>query len=200
MLSARHDEIKAGQSKAALSPPTQLAAARIQRRAAEIIRAGLLSPSSAPAPLADSARIIAFPGRAQRCDGPMLGVSAVWPDKPLRNAADAAHRRPPTPFQAKPVETAKCFTVADRIALLEWSSQGGGGYARVALEEGVPGATPDRSGYVLLYRQYDRFAVLGLTRRASDILVWRCSDGMGFGAYPTMAAALADLPSAAEAS
>ena len=200
MLSARHDEIKAEQSKAVLSPPTQLAAARVERRAAEIIRAGLLSPSSAPAASAASARIIAFPGPARRCAGPMPDVLVGWPDKPLGNVADVSHRRQPTSFQAKPAETARCFTVADRIALLEWSSQGSGGYARVMLEEGVPGATPDCSGYVLLYRQYDRFAILGLTRRAGDILVWRCSDGTGFGAYPTMAAALAGLPPVAEAS
>jgi hypothetical protein len=200
MLSARHDEIKAGQSKAALSPPTQLAAARVERRAAEIIRAGLLLPSSAPAASAASACIIAFPGPARRCAGLMPDALVGWPDKPLHNVTDVSHRRQPAPFQAKPVETAKCFTVADRIALLEWSSHGSGGYARVMLEEGVPGATPDRSGYVLLYRQYDRFAVLGVTRRAGDIMVWRCSDGTGFGAYPTMAAALAGLPPAAKAS
>jgi len=200
MLSARHDKTKAGQSKAALPPPTQLAAARIQRRAAEIIRADLLSPSSAPAASAASARIIAFPGLAQRRDGPMPDGPAVWSDKLLRIVADASHRRQPALFQAKPAETAKCFTVADRIAILEWSSHGSGGYARVTLEEGVAGATPDRSGYVLLYRKYDRFAILGLTRRAGDILVWRCSDGTGFGAYPTMAAALAGLPPAAKAS
>ncbi len=200
MLSARHDGIKAGQSKAALSPPTQLAAARVERRAAEIIRAGLLSPSSAPAASAASARIIAFPDLARHCAGPMPDVLVGWPDKPLRNASDASHRRQPTPCQTKPVETAKCFTVADRIALLDWSSQGSGGYARVMLEEGLPGSTPDRSGYVLLYRQYDRFAILGLTRLAGDILVWRCSDGMGFGTYPTMAAALAGLPPGAKTS
>lgn len=200
MLSARHDEIKAGQSKAALSPPTQLAAARVERRAAEIIRAGLLSLSSAPAASAASARVIAFPDLARRRAGPMPDILVGWPDKSLHNAPDASHRRQPAPCQTKPVETAKCFTVADRIALLDWSSQGSGGYARVILEEGLPGSTPDRSGYVLLYRQYDRFAILGLTRLAGDILVWRCSDGTGFGTYSTMAAALAGLPPGAKTS
>jgi hypothetical protein len=190
MLSLRHDEIKAGQSKASLSPPTQLAAVRLKRQAAEIVRTGLLPPASAPAA---SALIIAFPGPAERRAVPMPDAPAGWPDKPLCGFADAPHFR-------HPAETAKCFTIEDRIALLEWSSQGSSGYARVVLEEGVPGATPDRSAYILLYRRYDLFATLGLTRRARDILMWRCSDGTSCGIYPTMAAALAVLPLAAEAS
>ncbi len=197
MLSLRHDEIKAGQSKASPSPPTQLAAARSERRAAEVARTGLLQPTSVPAA---SALIIAFPSPAGRFAVPMPDGPAHWPDKPLPDIADALQRRRSAPFQAKPVETANCFTTADRIALLEWSSEGSSGYTRVVLEEGVPGATLDRSAYVLLYRRHDFFATLGLTRRASDILVWRCSDGTGCGAYPTMAAALAGLLPAAEAS
>ena len=184
------DEIEAGQSKASLSPPTQLAAVRLERQAAEVVYTGLPPPASAPAA---SALIIAFPGPAERCAVPMSNGPVGWPDKPLCSIADASPRR-------HPVETAKCFTIADRIALLEWSSQGSSGYARVVLEEGVPGATPDCSAYVLLYRRYDLFATLGLTRRAHDILMWRCSDGTGCGIYPTMAAALAVLPLAAEAS
>ena len=196
MLSVRHDEIKAGQSKASLSPPTQLAAARLERRAAEVVRAGLLPPALAQAA---SALIIAFPSPPDRCATSMSDGPAGWTDKPLSNVEDASHRRHPAPFKAKPFETATCFTVADRIALMEWSSQGSGGYARTALEEGVPGATPDRSAYVLLYRRSDLFATVGLTRRAGDILMWRCSDGTGCGTYPTMAAALAGLPPAPRA-
>ena len=194
MLSVRHDEIEAGQSKASLSPPTQLAAARLERQAAEVVRNGL--PSPAPAV---SALIIAFPNPAERCAVPMPDGPEDRTYGPLRNIADASHLWRPTPFGAKPAETATCFTIADRIALLEWDGQGSGGYARMALEEGVPGATPDRSAYVLLYRHHDQFAALGLTRRAGDILVWRCSDGRGCGTYPTMAAALADLTPAAKA-
>ena len=197
MLSVRHDEIEAGQFKASLSPPTQLAAARLERRAAEVIRAGLLLPAPAPAA---SALIIAFPRPAELCGIPMHDGSAGWTDKPLCNTEGASYCRHPAPFQAKPVETATCFTIADRIAFLEWRSEGSGGYARTALEEGMPGATPDRSAYILLYRRHDLFASIGLTRRAGEILVWRCSDGTGCGTYPTLAAALADLPSAAGAS
>ena len=197
MLSVCYDDIEAGQSKASLPPPTQLAAARLERPAAEIVRAGLLPPASG---LAASACIIAFPGSIEGFAIRMPDDRAGWPDKPMCNVEDASHRRHPVPFQAKAVETATCFTIADRVALLEWRSEGDSGYSRTALEEGVPGATPDRSAYVLLYRRSDLFATLGLTRRAGDILVWRCSDGTGCGAYPTMAAALADLPPAADAS
>lgn len=194
MLSVRHDEIKAGQSQASLPPPTQLAAARLERRAAEAVRAGLLPPASA------SALIIAFSGAAGRCAVAMPEGLAGWTDMLPGNIGDAPPRRHPAPFGAKPVERATCFTIADRIAFLEWSSQGSGGYAQTAMEEGVPGGTPDRSAYILLYRRHDLFAAFGLTRRAGNILVWRCSDGTGCGSYPTMAAALAALTPAAEAS
>ncbi|MGI4942296.1 MAG: hypothetical protein ACRYHQ_17315, partial [Janthinobacterium lividum] len=143
-----------------------------------------------------SALIIAFPGAAGRGDKPTPEGLAGWTDKPPHNVTGALHRQHRAPFSAKPVETAKCFTIADRIALLEWSGQGSNGYARTVLEEGVPGATPDLSAFILLYRRHDRFATLGLTRRATEILVWRCSDGTGCGSYPTMAAALAGLPPA----
>ena len=200
MLSARHDKSKAGQPKAALPPPAQLAAARAERRAAEGVRTGVLPAASAPATLAGSARIIAFPGPALRAAAAVPDHSADLPGQPQRSMAGASQRRLPATLQAVPTDTAKCLTVADRIALLEWSSQGSGGYARVALEDGIPGAAPDRSGYILLYRQHDRFATLGLTRRGNGILVWRCSDGTACGTYPTMAAALAALPLAAKAS
>lgn len=196
MLSVCHDAIKAGQSKEFPCPPTQLAAARLERQAAEVVRNGLLPPASASAA---SALIIAFPGFAGRSAIAIPDGPARWADKRLGDIADASQRRRPAPFPAKPVETAKCFTIADRIALLEWGNEGSGGYVRTVLEEGMPGATLDRSAYVLLYRRDEFFATLGLTRRAGDILVWRCADGTGYGTYPTMAAALADLPPAAEA-
>ncbi|HEY0206004.1 MAG TPA: hypothetical protein VGC15_17835 [Acetobacteraceae bacterium] len=196
MLSVRHDGFKAGQTQASLSPPTQLAAARLGRQASEAVRARLLPPASAQTA---SALIIAFP-TAGRCAIPMPAGVAGWLEKPVRNVADASHRWHPVPFQAKPAETATCFSISDRIALLEWSSQGSSGYARIVLEEGVPGATPDRSAYVLLYRHHDPFATLGITRHAGHILVWRGSDGTGCGIYATMAAALAGLPPAPEVS
>ena len=200
MLSAFHDEIKAGKSKAAPSSLTQLAAARLERRGAEVVRSGLLPPAFTPATPTSSARVIAFPRPAQRRPSPMPDAAACWSDTPQHDSADALHQQHPAPFQAKSAETARCFTVADRIALLEWNTQGSGGYARVVLEEGMPDTTPDGGSYVLLYRRHDLFANLGLTRRASEILVWRCSDGTGCGTYPTMAAALADLPPAVKAS
>ncbi len=195
MLSVRHDEIKAGQSKASVCPPTQLAAARLERQATEAVRTGLLSPAAAPAA---SALIIAFPAPADRYAAPMADGAAGWTGKPLLNVAGAVHRRHSAPFPTNPAETAKCFTIADRIALLEWRSQGSSGYARIALEEGVPGATPDRSAYILFYRHHDLFASVGLTRRAGDVLLWRCSDGTACGVYSTMAAALAGLPPVTE--
>ena len=195
MLSARHDESKAGQPKAALSLPAQLAAARAERRTAGGVRADSLPAASVPVASADSARIIAFPGPAL-CPAAMPGALADLPGQPARNAADASHQR----IYGASADTAKCLTMADRIAVLDWSSQGSSGYARFALEDGVPGAAPDRSGYVLLYRQHDRFATLGLTRGTTGILVWRCSDGAACGTYSTMAAALAALPPAAKAS
>ena len=71
MLSARHDKSKAGQPKAALSPPAQLAAARAERQAAEGVRTGVLLAASAPVTPASSARIIAFPGPALRVAAPV---------------------------------------------------------------------------------------------------------------------------------
>jgi len=91
---------------------------------------------------------------------------------------------------------ARCLTVADRMALLAWSSHGGGGYARILLEEGISGAAADRGGYILLYRSREHWATLGLNRRVTGISVWRCSDGADLDTYVTMAAALAALPPA----
>ena len=200
MLSARHDKSKAGQSKAAPSPPAQLSAARAERRVAGGVPTGAMPSASALPVSGESARILAFPGPALRPSASIPDASADLPGRFSHGTAATLTRRLPPAFRALPAETAKCLTVADRIALLDWSGQGSGGYARVALEEGVPGAGPDRSGYVLLYRQHDRFATLGLTRRAAGVLVWRCSDGTACGTYPTMAAALAALPPAAKAS
>lgn len=144
-------------------------------------------PFPLPATLRVSQARAALPGQAlARLPGPSLdGTRAAPLPRPLATT------------HPLPAEVARCLTVADRMALLAWGSHGGGGYARVVLEEGIPGAAPDHSGYVLLYRCHDRWATLGLTRRVTGILVWRCSDGTALGTYPTMAAALAALPPAA---
>lgn len=196
MLSARHNKSKPGQSKATLPPLAQLAAARAEHRAAESARASAMPSAPAPDAAVGTARILAFPGAAHRAAAPSPEARARWPE-PSGSTPD---RHAPAVLHAARADTARCLTMSDRIALLEWTSQGSGGYARVVLEEGVPGDAPDRSGYVLLYRQCDCWATFGLTRRAAGILVWRCSDGSAHATYPTMAAALAALPPAARAS
>ncbi len=160
------------------------------------------APACSPA-LPASAQILAFPVTA--ASRTFQSRTAAWPrhalaHRPGRSADGTQATSQTHPLAAVrpiPVEVARCLTVADRMAVLAWGSHGGGGYARMVLEEGSPGATPDRGGYVLLYRSHDRWATLGLTRCVTGMLVWRCSDGASLGTYATMAAALAALPPAA---
>ena len=137
-------------------------------------------------------------GASGRAAQPASGLRAAWAGNPpvLAGTPPARASAPHGTARCVPADAAMCLTVADRIALLAWGSQGSAGYARVVLVEGVPGSAPDRGGYVLLYRQHDPWAVVGLTRQATGVLVWRCSDGSACGEYPTMAAALAALPPA----
>ena len=196
MLSAVHNPGQPSQSKGAplapSSPGLSSPAAAAGRLASASLQAGAPTPRDG---LPRSARIFAFPmGPAHRpCASfaePALPVSGASAGR-LRPGPQA---RPRAPAQGAPAETARCLTLADRLAILAWASVGSGGYARVVLEEGVPGAAPDRGSYVLLYRRRDQWATLGLTRRPAGILVWRCSDGSAHGDYPTMIEALAALP------
>lgn len=80
------------------------------------------------------------------------------------------------------------------MALLSWHHAGGGGYARLVVEDGRPGAAPDRGAFALLYQSGQAFATIGLTRTTDSIQAWRCADGEVLGLHPTMEAALAALP------
>ena len=206
MLPALHDLSKAA---AAQAPPAGAGAAGQASPAGACVAGrhppGTLRSDTPACPSAQpvSARILAFPAPA--ASRPSKARTTAWPRHAL------AHRPDPSTdgtqatlrlhsvaaVRPVPVEVARCLTVADRMAVLVWSSQGGGGYARMVLEEGIPGATPDRGGYVLLYRLNERWAALGLTRRVTGITVWRCSDGASLGTYAAMVAALAALPPAA---
>ncbi len=206
MLPALHDLSKAafaqalpaGAGAADRAPPADACAAG-RHPSGTLLGDAPACSSGLPVP----ARVLAFPAAA--ASRPSQARAAAWPRHAL------AHRPGPSPdgtqaasrvhplavVRPVAVEVARCLTVADRMAVLAWSSHGGGGYARIVLEEGIPGATPDRGGYVLLYRSHNRWATLGLTRRVTGVMVWRCSDGASLGTYTTMAAALAALPSAA---
>ena len=171
MLFALHDPCQA-------APPTGAASAA----------------STLPAAAPPSDRILAFP--ATRRVQPSSASPGFAFRRSLAGRAQALPQRQRAAVHDTPTETAKCFTVPDRIALMAWTSRGSGGYARVVLEDGVPGDAPDRSGYVLLYRRRDDWATIGLTRCAAGILVWRCANGASCGVHRTMADALAALPSA----
>lgn len=93
-------------------------------------------------------------------------------------------------------EAAWCLTTADRIALATWHGGRRGSFTRTVLEGGTPGASPDRGGYILVYRDGDGWATFGLARGCAGVLVWRCSNGAVLGTYPTMTVALAALPHA----
>lgn len=92
--------------------------------------------------------------------------------------------------------TSKSLTAADRIELLTWHCNSSQGYARMLLETGTSGATPDLSGYALLYPAKASWAVLGIARTSGGVLVWRCATGTALGVFPTMAAALSAVPPA----
>ncbi len=95
-------------------------------------------------------------------------------------------------------ETASAFTTADRIALLAWHNSGAGGYARLVIEDGKPGVEPDRGAYALLYLPGSCWAAFGVTRRGNGIVAWHCGTGAAYGAFSSMAAALAALPRASK--
>ena len=116
---------------------------------------------------------------------PVTGPARVMPLFPPR---------PTLPSPAEHPEGALCFTAQDRMALLAWHQDGGNGYARLVVEDGHPGAGPDRGAYALAYRRGEPFATLGLTRVTAGIHAWRCSHNDSLGLFPTMAAALAALP------
>lgn len=191
----------AGAGAAGQAPPAETCAAG--RHPPGTLRGDApVCPSAVPVQPA-SARILAFPVPA--ASRPFHVRTAAWPRHapahrpgPSTDGTQAMFRpHPLAVVPPAPDEVARCLTVADRLAVLAWSSHDGGGYARMVLEEGVPGAAPDQGGYVLLYRPLDRWAVLGLTRRVTGVVVWRCSDGASLGTYGTMTAALAALPPAA---
>ena len=92
------------------------------------------------------------------------------------------------------VAVSHTLTAADRIELLSWHCGDGQGYARLVLEIGTTGATPDLSGYALLYLANAVWAALGITRTGDSVLIWRCATGVALGVFPTMPAALRAVP------
>ena len=67
------------------------------------------------------------------------------------------------------------------------------GYDRVVIDQTAGERGLDYSEFVLVYRLGHPWALWGVARQARDVVMWRCSDGVQAGLYPTVRAALASL-------
>lgn len=94
---------------------------------------------------------------------------------------------------AFPQRQAGCFTVHDRIELLEWevaSRARGRGFSRLVLHEQQPIDGNETCDFLLLYAGEDPWARWGVARRGRSINVWRCADGAELGPFDRMRDAL----------
>lgn len=115
--------------------------------------------------------------------------------------AAPARRRRALPHPA--AESARIYRLGDHLTpadcafLAAWINDPAHGYDRLLVERCAPGAAAWAS-FALVYVPAQAWSVWGLARRMGEVEVWRCATGETLGLHPTMPAALASLPHAAE--
>lgn len=97
-------------------------------------------------------------------------------------------------FPVRNRPAADAFTWADRMALQSWDRRATlGGYGRLMIEPGCPGAGPDRAAFALIYIRDDPWSRWGLSRGDDGITVWCSRTFADHGTFDTMDDALEAL-------
>ena len=88
-------------------------------------------------------------------------------------------------------EAAHKLLSVDKAAACEWEFGATAyGFDRIVIHEQIGGQSPEEGDFVLIYRMGDRWARWGAARQGSQILLWRCANGVEVGIFPTMREAL----------